>query len=358
MMRAARATINLAALRHNFQRVREAAPDSRVLAVIKANAYGHGLTTIAQALAEADGFGVACVNEALLLRAAGTDKPIVSLQGFKDKEELIEAAARSIEVVVHSDYQLRLLASSELHYSFGVWLKIDTGMARLGFEPRRAASTYRVLCELPQVTATPVLMTHLSCADDLTSPCTPRQLALFDRAIDGLPGARSVANSAGILAWPNSHREWVRPGIMLYGASPFGDDDAARLGLKPVMTLTAPLLAVKQLNAGDGIGYAGAWVCPESMRVGVAATGYADGYPRHATAGTPVLVNGRRTQIIGRVCMDMLMIDLRGINARPGDQVTLWGEGLSVDEVARHAGTVGYELLSAVGGRANTDFSS
>jgi alanine racemase len=180
-------------------------------------------------------------------------------------------------------------------------------------------------------------------------------LAVFEQAINGLAGARSIANSAGILAWPESHCDWVRPGIMLYGGTPFGDVDTARYGLKPVMTLTAPLLTIKRLNAGDSVGYAGAWICPEATPVSIAAISYADGYRRHAPSGTPVLINGRRTPIIGRVCMDMLTIDLRGCNARPGDEVTLWGNRPSVDEAARCAGTVGCELLCAAGNRVRAE---
>jgi alanine racemase len=356
MTRDARAVIDLAALRHNFQRARVAAPKSRVLAVIKANAYGHGLITIAQALDAADGFGVACVNEAVRLREAGIKQTIVCLQGFKDSDELDEACARRIDVAVHTPYQLDMLARARLERPARVWLKLDTGMGRLGFAPQQAGAVYLRLREMRQVATTITLMTHLAGADDRDSDGTPQQLTAFERAVEALSGARSVANSAGILAWPNSHRDWVRPGIMLYGGTPFEDDDAAQHGLRPVMTLTAPLLAVKSLAAGDAVGYAGTWVCPEAMRVGVVASGYADGYPRHAQVGTPILINGRLTQLIGRVGMDMITIDLRGCEAQAGDRVTLWGRGLAVDTVARCAGTVSYELMCAVGGRVRTEF--
>jgi alanine racemase len=349
-MRGARAVINLCALRHNYTEVRARAPHSRMLAIVKANAYGHGLTTIARALGGADGFGVACVTEALALRAAGISKTIVSLQGFKDKEELTKAAMWCVDLAVHSDYQLQLLRSAPLTRPVNVWLKIDTGMARLGFAPRHAVYAYYALREIPQVRAVSALMTHLARADEPKNSYTQDQLALFERATAGLAGPRSIANSAAILIWPESHREWVRPGIMLYGATPIVGENASQLLLKPVMTVTAPLLSIKQLNAGDTVGYAGAWVCPEPMTIGVAAIGYSDGYPRHARAGTPVLVNGRRGQLIGRVCMDTITVDLRGCEARVGDEVILWGERLSVDEIARCADTVGYDLLCAVGG--------
>lgn len=329
------------------------APTSRVLAMIKANAYGHGLVTVAQALDKAAGFGVACVDEAAWLRQAGIGKTVVSLQGFRDTQELTEAAAQGVSVAIHADDQIEMLASTRLERPIEVWLKIDTGMARLGFQPQQATSVYRRLRELPQVAGLPVLMTHLACADHHDGAYTQYQTRAFARAIQGLDGARSIANSAALLASAATHGDWTRPGIMLYGGAPFTDRSAAQEGLKPVMMLMAPLVAVKQVNAGDPVGYGGSWTCPESMPIGIAAIGYGDGYPRHAPSGTPVLVNGRRTQIVGRVCMDMITVDLRGCDARPGDEVILWGEGLPVEEIARCAGTVNYELLCAVGGRVH-----
>lgn len=354
-MRAARALIDRSALRHNFQRVREAAPHSRILAVIKANAYGHGAVTVAQTLGDADGFGVACVDEGLMLRAAGIDKTIVSLQGFKSESELVKAAAHNIDLTVHDAYQVELLAAARRAGPLGVWLKVDTGMARLGFAPDKLAAIHRTLSDLPAVASAPVLMTHLACADDRDSDYSRHQLDTFERAVEALTGARSIANSAGILAWPDSHEDWVRPGIMLYGGSPFIDDTAEDAGLKPVMTLVAPLITRRWMRKGEPVGYGNSWLAPEAMPIGVAAIGYADGYPRHASTGTPVLINGRRTQLVGRVCMDMITIDLRGCNARAGDEVTLWGKGLPVDEVARCATTVGYELLCAAGNRVRAE---
>jgi alanine racemase len=353
MMRAARAVIDLSALSHNLQRVRAAAPESRVLAMVKADGYGHGLVTVAQALAGADGFGVACVDEAAWLRQAGIEHMVVSLQGFRDQQELIEAAMLRIDLAIHAEDQLELLARTRLAQPVSIWLKIDTGMARLGFRPEQAATVYRRLRELPQVVGAPVLMTHLACADDRDGDYTRHQLRRFARAIQGLEGLRSIANSAAILAAPETHADWTRPGIMLYGGAPFADRSAAQDDLRPAMTLAAPLVAIKQLDAGDPIGYGGSWTCPEPMAIGIAAIGYGDGYPRHATSGTPVLVNGRRAQLIGRVCMDMITIDLRGCPARAGDEVTLWGAGLPVEEIARCAGTVNYELLCAVSGRVH-----
>ena len=351
MHRAARALIDLRALRHNLQRVHDAAPQSRVCAAIKADAYGHGLLRVAKALDAADAFAVACVEEAVVLREAGIVQPLVALQGFKSAQELRAAAARDVQLALHQDHQLKLLADTALPNPVGVWLKIDTGMHRLGFDWPRTAQLFERLEGLSSVAGTPRVMTHLACADDLDSDFTNRQLHDFDRAVAGLAAEQSIANSAAILGWPDSHRDWVRPGIMLYGATPFVNGNAEAEGLTPVMTLSAPLIAVKRLKRGDPVGYGGTWVCPEDMTVGSVAIGYGDGYPRHAPSGTPVLVSGRRTQIIGRVSMDLVTIDLRGIDAHVGDEVTLWGEGLPVDEVAAQAGTISYELLCAVGER-------
>ncbi|MBA2491710.1 MAG: alanine racemase [Gammaproteobacteria bacterium] len=355
MMRAARALIDRSALLHNFQRVREAAPHSRVLAVVKANAYGHGAVTVAQTLGDAHGFGVACVDEGLALRAAGIDKTVVSLQGFKSASQLVKAAANNIDVTVYDAYQIELLAATSLAAPVRVWLKVDTGMARLGFAPTELAAVHRRVTALPRATTAPVLMTHLACADERRSDYSRQQLDTFERATAALSGKRSVANSAGILAWPGSHGDWVRPGIMLYGASPFVDDTAEHAGLKPVMTLTAPLITRRWMHAGEHVGYGNSWTAPEAMPIGVAAIGYADGYPRHASTGTPVLINGQRTQLVGRVCMDMITIDLRGCDAAVGDDVTLWGKDLPVDEVARNATTVGYDLLCAAGNRVRAE---
>jgi len=355
MMRAARASIDRSALRHNFQRVRASAPNSRILAILKADAYGHGALTVAQTLDDAHGFGVASVEEALALRAAGIDKTIVSLQGFKSALELAKAAVNNIDVTVHDAYQIELLAAASFAEPVNVWLKVDTGMARLGFAPTEIATVHRRVTELPQVTTAPVLMTHLACADERRSDYSRHQLGIFEHVTEALTGKRSVANSAGILAWPESHGDWVRPGIMLYGASPFVYDTAEHAGLKPVMTLAAPLITRRWMRAGEPVGYGNSWTAPEAMPIGVAAIGYADGYPRNDGTGTPVLLNGQLTQLIGRVCMDMITIDLRGCDARVGDEVTLWGNGLPVDEVARSATTVGYELLCAVGNRVRAE---
>lgn len=356
MTRATRAVIDCTSLRHNLQRVRRIAPQSRVMAVVKADGYGHGLLRMAEALAEADGFAVACVAEALRLREAGIDQPILALQGFRDEDELRDAAAHGVQLALHQDHQLRLLETSRLRQPLQVWLKLDTGMHRLGFEPQRAGNLHQALSALTNVEAPPRLMTHLACADERDHAFTERQLSAFDAAVGGIAAEQSVANTAGILGWRASHRHWVRPGLMLYGGSPFAGNCGERHGLKPVMTLKAPLIAVKRCQKGDGIGYGGAWVCPETMLIGIAAIGYGDGYPRHVPSGTPVRIKDQRTPLVGRVSMDMIAIDLRGVEGvQVGDEVTLWGEGLPVEEIADQAGTLAYELLCAVGKRVQVE---
>lgn len=350
MRRAARALIDLQALRHNLNRVRSLAPESRVMAVIKADAYGHGMLAVADALEHADGFAVTSVAEALYLRDAGIRHTLLALQGFADAEELSAVAEHGVSVIMHELTQLRLLETTSLKKPIDVWLKVDTGMHRLGYSPADAGRVYQRLRALSMVRNKPTLMTHLAYADDRADPRSRLQLAQFDRVVAKLEVECSIANSAGVLSLPESHRQWVRPGIMLYGSSPFVDGDAEHDGLKPGMILQAPLIAVKRCQRGDAIGYGGSYTCAEDMLIGVAAIGYGDGYPRHATTGTPVLVKGKRAQLVGRVSMDMITIDLRNIEApKVGDQVVAWGQGLPVDEVARRAGTISYELLCNAG---------
>ncbi|MEJ2481241.1 MAG: alanine racemase [Acidihalobacter sp.] len=356
MKRQALARIDLGALRHNLRRVRSCAPDSRVMAVIKAEAYGHGMLPVAQALSDADAFAVSCVEEAQALREAGFAQRIVCLQGVQGSDELMQAARHDIEFTVHQESHLQLLEDSSLPRPVTPWLKIDTGMHRLGFRPERAAELHARLAAMTQVRGPVPVMTHLACADDREDDTTALQVERFDQAITGLDTELSIANSAGVLGWPDTLRDWVRPGIMLYGSSPFLGGRAADDGLRPVMTLSAPLIAVRRLRAGEPIGYGATWACPEDMPVGIAAIGYGDGYPRHAPSGTPVSVNGQRTRLVGRVSMDMVALDLRGIEARVGEPVELWGNQVSVDEVAAHAGTISYQLLCGVAGRCQTEY--
>lgn len=350
-MRRCQVSIDLGALRHNLQRVRQAAPGCRVMAAIKANGYGHGLVRVANALEQSDSFGVASIDEALALRAAGVAAPIILLEGFFHPDEIPLVEQHRLELLLHHPAQIAALEQATIHKPIRVWLKVDTGMHRLGVPPEDAASLWQRLERHPGLHPLGQ-MTHLACADEPDHPATAIQLEQFRRATESLPGERGIANSAGVLGWPETHAEWVRPGIMLYGVSPFIGGRAAEHGLKPVMTLSSELIAVNRLREGDTVGYGATWRCPEAMTIGVVAAGYGDGYPRHAVAGTPVLVNGRRVPLIGRVSMDMICVDLRTQpEARIGDPVVLWGDGLPVEEIAEAAGTIAYELLCSVTGR-------
>lgn len=354
MTQATRALIDLGALQHNLRRVRELAPASRVMAIIKADAYGHGGVRVARALADADGFGVARLEEAIALREAGIRQPITLLAGFLEADELPAIAQHRLSAVVHHMGQIDILEHMPPPSPISVWLKIDSGMHRLGFAPDQARAAWQRLRACAGV-ADIRLMTHLANADERGDGATARQVACFNEAVAGLPGERAIANSAGIVAWPDSRRDWVRPGIMLYGVSPFPATTGAQEGLRPAMTLHSRLIAVHALRKGDAVGYGGAWVCPQAMPVGVVAIGYGDGYPRHAAPGTPVLVNGARAPLIGRVSMDMLCVDLRAQpDARIGDPVVLWGADLPVEEIARHAGAIPYELLCGVARRVQS----
>jgi len=369
MTRAAEASIDLDALAANLCQVRRNAPGSRIVAVIKANGYGHGMTRVARALHQADAFAVASIDEALVLRGAGIDHPILLLEGFFDHDELALIQQYRLSVVLHQEQQLQALENLQqqnpgrqqhAQEPIRVWLKIDTGMHRLGFRPELAASVYARLKQCPHVASTITLMTHLANADDRQDDTTARQAELFYKTEATIGSANefhhSIANSAGILAWPQTHfseyQSWVRPGIMLYGVSPFINSTASEHDLQPVMTLRSCLIAIHQCRAGETIGYGGSWQCPEDMPVGIVAIGYGDGYPRAAATGTPVLINGQRAPLIGRVSMDMITVDLRQLpNAAIGDEVVLWGQGLPIEEVARHTGTIAYELLCGVTAR-------
>lgn len=352
MARPARARLDAQALLHNLRQVRRRAPTARVMAVVKANGYGHGLAWVTHALRDAaDGFAVASTEEGLRLREAGVLKPVMLLEGFFSADELPALQLRQLAPVLHHEPQLQLLESHPAQLPSSVWIKLDTGMHRLGFAPAQLADALARLHRLRGIHDIRV-MTHFANADDASDARTRAQIELFHSKVNGLGLETSLANSAGIVAWPDSHADWVRPGIMLYGASPVLGKTAEELNLKPVMTLESALLAVHARKKGDAIGYGGNYVCPEDMPVGVVAIGYGDGYPRHAPPGTPVRVNGSRVPLVGRVSMDMITVDLRTQpQARVGDPVVLWGEGLPVDEVAAKAGTISYELLCRVAER-------
>ncbi|MFQ5660938.1 MAG: alanine racemase [Gammaproteobacteria bacterium] len=349
MTRPARVVIDLASLQHNLSRVRELAPASKVMAIIKADAYGHGLVRIATALRSVDGFGVACLEEAQQLRAAGLRQAVVLLEGPYSTSELTQIQALGLDIVVHHSRQVEMLEQAALPAPIRVWLKIDSGMHRLGFDPDSLQPIWQRLHACPSVSHSVRLMTHLATANERSNPMTERQLQLFKQACRGLEGERSVANSAAVIAWPASHADWVRPGLMLYGVSPMRDSSAGDHNLRPVMTLMSELISVKTVKQGETVGYGAGWSCPETMIIGIVAAGYGDGFPRHAQSGTPVLVNGQRATIIGNPSMDMLTLDLRTIRQpRVGDPVELWGQHLPIEEVAQHAGTIPYELLCGV----------
>ncbi len=347
------ATIDTAALKHNLQVVRNWAPRSRVMAVIKANAYGHGLIAVARALESADSFAVARVDEGLTLRHAGILNRIVLLEGVFDREQLDAAAVADFELVVHTAEQIDLLRSAPPGAQFKVWLKLDSGMNRLGFKGAAFGAACSALSGLPAVQSPVNLFTHLASADDHELSATTEQLARFAEATHSLPGERSIANSAGMLSFPEAQAHWVRPGLLLYGVSPFAGSIGADYGLEPAMTLHSHVIAVKELAPGERVGYGGDWTAKRPTRLAVAAVGYGDGYPRNLASGSPVLVNGERTPLAGRVSMDMIGIDVTDLAQTPqlGDPVVLWGDGLPVEEIAVWAQTIPYELLCGISQR-------
>ena len=356
MSRPAKVVISLSALRHNFNRIRTLAPDTRIMAIVKADAYGHGLSHTAQCLEHADAFGVACLEEAGELRQAKIKQRIILLEGPYSGEELAEISQLGLDIVVHDLSQIEMLEQNQLNKPVCVWLKVDTGMHRLGFSPDLVN---QVLARLEQSACVQNvrLMTHLASANNREDPMTREQMQCFSQLSEYMSHEKTIANSAGILAFSEAHVDWVRPGIMLYGVSPFSDSNGPQEGLQPVMMLQSKLITVRALKAGEPVGYGATWRCPEDMSVGVVAAGYGDGYPRHAESGTPVLVNGKRVELIGRASMDMLTVDLRSQpQAKTGAPVVLWGEGLPVEEIANHAGTIPYEVLCAVHKRLKFEY--
>ncbi|MBI2381512.1 MAG: alanine racemase [Gammaproteobacteria bacterium] len=348
-MRPTRAFIDTRALRANLRRIRELAPERRVMAILKANAYGHGQAVVARALDEADAFGVAFLEEALELRNTGIAKPILLLEGFFGAHELPFLERYGLWTVVHSEAQVEALERAKLETPITVWLKIDTGMHRLGCAPEEAQALYRRLSACGSVAQPVNWMTHFASADEMRDPQTAEQLRLYRELTAGFPGEHSLCNSAGVLAWPEAHGDWLRPGVMLYGISPLTGQTGPELGLQPVMTLESQLIASRFLKAGERIGYGGTYVLPADTHIGVVAVGYGDGYPRHAPTGTPVLINGRRLPIVGRVSMDMITVDLGMEPAgQVGDKVVLWGRDLPVEEIAEGADTIAYELVCAI----------
>ncbi len=351
-MRPLVATIDLAAVRHNYALAKRCAPGREAFAVVKANGYGHGVREVVTALHdEADGFAVASLEEAAEVRAMHSEARILLLEGCFAAEELPMAAQLRLDVVVQGEEQIAALLAASLPRPLNVWLKLDSGMHRLGLAPEAVRAAHARLRSAAQV-AELNLLSHFACADERGHPLIEQQVEIFLELLDLDFDQRSLANSAALLTIPAAHMDWLRPGIMLYGATPFADLSAAELGLKPVMSLTAQLIAVREVAIGESVGYGAGWVAERPSRIGTVSCGYADGYPRHAPSGTPLLVNGQRAPLVGRVSMDMLAVDLSDLpQAQIGDAVELWGAQLPVDEVAQAAGTIGYELLTKVTAR-------
>ena len=371
-MRFPKATIDASALRHNLAAVRRFAPASKVMAIIKANAYGHGLVGVAQALSSADGqepepggrrsaaaadaFGVARLEEGLALCEAGFAAPIVLLEGVFNSTELTRARRAAMQIVVHNVEQIELLDRSGFARELELWCKVDTGMNRLGFRVEEFPAVWARVRQLAPKQLR--LMTHLAASEIADGPMTAEQLARFE-ALQTDPGIeRSIANSAGLIQSAQARADWVRPGLMLYGISPIPNVTAAELGLRPAMTLATQLIAVRTVPAGETVGYNGMWRAPRDAVIGIAAVGYGDGYLRNMRSGAPVLVNGQETQVVGRVSMDMTAIDVTGLEVRVGDRVTLWGEGLPIERVAPFADAIPYELVCGISQRVALEWAA
>lgn len=351
-MRPLVATVDLAAITHNYALAKRCAPERQAFAVVKANAYGHGAREVVSALhAVADGFAVACMEEALEVRALNTSARVLLLQGCFDGAEYAQAAELALDVVVQGVEQLQQVLQTPVSRPLNVWIKFDTGMHRLGFDEAGVRQAF-VQLQASEHVSEINLISHFACADVRGHPLTEDQVERYLSVMDLPFDQRSLANSAAVLTIPAAHMDWIRPGVMLYGASPFADLSAAELGLKPAMHLTAQVISLREVSAGETVGYGASWTAPQGARIATVSCGYADGYPRHAPSGTPVLVNGQRAVLAGRVSMDMLAVDVSHLpDVQVGDSVELWGAQLPVDEVATACGTIGYELLSKVTAR-------
>lgn len=348
MARPTKALINFQALRHNYQLANSLAPQSLNMPIVKANAYGHGAAPIAKALEDlAPAFGVACIEEAIELREAGITKPILLLEGTFTKDEVAISASQNFWLTIDNQEQKEDLLNAKLTSPIKVWLCVDSGMHRLGNNPEDIKSIYAELAASSNVDDDIVLSTHFACSDELDNDFTQCQIDLFRSAITGIDAPTSLSNSAGILGWPQAIADWNRPGIMLYGNSPFAEPHPEADKLKPVMTLKSGVISVREIAAGETVGYAASWKAERTSRIATIALGYGDGYPRHAQSGTPVLVNGLRCPLIGRVSMDMITVDVTDIpTVAIGDEVILWGEEITANEIASHASTIGYEVVT------------
>ena len=349
MTRPSRVIIDIKALEHNFSRIKELVHNSKIMAIIKADAYGHGIVRVAKTLRNADAFGVACLEEAEQLRIASITTPIILLEGPYKPNDLSLIIKLNLEVVIHNEYQLELLEKSKIDGAIKVWLKIDTGMHRLGFSVDKTEEMLRRLMLCRNINSTPILMSHLATANEKNHALTYQQLDTFREISKIVNIEKTIANSAAVINFPDVHFDWVRPGLMLYGVSPLINSCGHDHGLKSVMTLESEIISIQYLSKGEPVGYGATWRCPENMPVGIIAAGYGDGFPRHAKSGTPILVNNIRCPLIGRASMDMLTIDLRNqSNAKIGDRVVLWGGSLPIEEIATYAETIPYELLCGV----------
>ena len=351
MSRPTAAIIDLQALRHNYALAASLAPESQTIPMVKANAYGHGVIEIATALAPvAPAFGVACIEEAMALREANIKQPILLLEGTFTADEVALAEHHNLWLMVENQPQLDAILAADIGHQIKVWLGIDTGMHRLGFQPSELEPAYRALKNSRNVHDEIVVSSHFACADDLNNDATNKQIEIFDLNLptdinSELPLA-SLANSAAILAWPQTQRDWQRPGYMLYGNSPFSEPQENANQLQPVMSFESAIISVREIDAGESVGYGATWTAPRQSHIATIAVGYGDGYPRHAPNGTPILINGVKCPLVGRVSMDMITVDVTDIKAEIGDKAILWGPALPVNEVAVTCGTIGYELLT------------
>lgn len=358
MMNPVVAEISKSSLKHNLQRVRELAPNSKVLAMVKANAYGHDAIDVAKTLSDVDALGVARINEAMLLVEAGVKTPIVLMEGCFDECELTKAIEMHFEIVIQNQLQLtQLLAAKKVKQPIKVWLKMETGMHRVGVPTELARTMVSQLQTCGHVDKELTLVSHFACADEPLHPCNQQQLSVFNQVTDGLDVKRSCANSAATVAIPESHFDWVRPGVMLYGSSPLLGKSAEDCGLKPAMTLRSQVIAVNDIEAGGIVGYGANWSAEKNSRIAVVAMGYGDGYPRHAKNGTPVLINGKRYPMVGRVSMDMITVEV-GLSSdvEIGDSVILWGPELPAEEIAEWADTICYEMFCNLANRVKRQF--
>ncbi|MDF3033383.1 MAG: hypothetical protein K0R76_337 [Alphaproteobacteria bacterium] len=357
MSRTAVAILSTENLLHNLKVIKEQAPQSKVIAMVKANAYGHGLRSVSIRLEKhVDMLGVASIDEALALRKVGIQIPIILAEGVFEPNELLVASTEGFHVVFHEDIQLQWLANLSCPLPIQAWLKIDSGMGRLGFGMDKALASFDQLSKSPQIAQPIRIMSHFACADDPSNPLNQSQIEAFNQFIQKIssqtPREYSLCNSAGVFQYPNCHHHFIRPGIALYGASPLLGKSAAALNLKPVMTLQTSLIAMKTIKKGSSVGYGARFVCPEDLPVGIIAFGYGDGYPRTTRDGAPILVNNTRCQLIGRVSMDMTAVDLSACpTAKVGDPVILWGSGLPIEDFAAFTDNVSYDLLAGVQNR-------